>query len=533
VSRHKWVANLSALSFAASDGSVMMVLSVRNLSLAAALVSTSVGPAVSEAEQVAPTVVTIDAGTVRGIAADGIIRFKGIPYAAPPVGPLRWRAPQPMKTWQGIRAAEQFGPSCMQPRDLAASEDCLTLNIWRPAATLVAPLPVMVWIHGGALEVGGSTDISGDTLARQGVIVVSMNYRLGRLGFFAHPALLAETPDELHGNYGYMDQLSALQWIKRNISAFGGDPSAVTIFGESAGGGSVVVHLTSPLSRGLFQRAIMQSAAIPTSRAKVTPLTELTAAEQMAVEYARSIKVEGDGQTALNALRALPARKLVEGASRTGLAGAIRDGKLVVETPEAVLAAGGQAMVPVIIGANDRDLGIGVATSKQALFALFGPDADEAGKLYESKGDQTFDELKQQAFVDKTMFEPARHLADEMVRAGQPAWVYRFSYVPEAERGEVKGALHAREIAYAFGNPAAQVGGKATAADKAMGELVSAYWVSFGKSGDPNGERRPEWPQHKPGASKIIDFTNKGAIVGPDPLEARLDLWEKLWRSAP
>jgi para-nitrobenzyl esterase len=507
--------------------------STRNFCRAVAFALAFSGAPVSGAEVIAPTVVTFDSGAVSGITAESIISFKGIPYAAPPIGRLRWRAPQPAKPWQGVLAADQFGPSCMQPRNVAQSEDCLTLNIWRPAGVSVTPLPVMVWIHGGGLEIGTSTDIPGDALARQGVIVVSMNYRLGRLGFFAHPALLEEDPDELHGNYGYMDQISALRWIRRNISAFGGDSSAVTIFGESAGGGSVMVHLTSPLSRGLFQRAIMQSPAIPTSRARVTPLTELASAEVMAVDFARSLNVDGEGPTALEALRRLSASRLVEGTSGIGMARAIRDGKLVVDTPEAVLGSGNQSAVPVIIGANDRDLGIGIAASQEELFAIFGPRAVEARKLYELGSGPTFDELQQSVFVARTMFEPARHLAEEMFRAGHPAWVYRFSYVPEAERGEVKGALHASEISYAFGNPGAWLGSRVTAADKAMGKLMSGYWVSFGKTGDPNGGRRPAWPRYIPSGGEIIDFTNTGAVIAPDPLKAQLDLWKELWHSAP
>jgi len=349
-----------------------------------------------------PTLVKVDSGAVRGMASNDVISFRGIPYAEPPIGPFRWRPPQPTKAWQGVLAATRFGPSCMQPDDVPKSEDCLTLNVWRPAASSVEPLAVMVWIHGGALVHGGTSLYPGDALAKQGIIVVSMNYRLGRLGFFAHPALAAEAPGDLRGNYGYMDQRAALQWVQRNIAAFGGDPKAVTVFGESAGGGSVMVHLTSPLSRGLFQRAILQSPAIPTARAKVIPLTELADAEKLAVAYAASLGVRGEGPEALNALRGLPATQLVEeaparaviaklfaGRSVIGLGGAIRDGKLVVEAPESALAAGRQTMVPVVVGANDRDLGIGNARSKDVLFQTFGSSAAQARRLYDPHGDQT------------------------------------------------------------------------------------------------------------------------------------------------
>jgi para-nitrobenzyl esterase len=233
-------------------------------------------------------VVRTESGQVRGLEADGVVSFKGIPYAAPPVGKMRWRAPQPAQHWNGVRDATKFGPECMQTSDeVPKSEACLTLNVLRPAIS-ATQLPVMVWIYGGA-NVRGQTSLypQGDALAKLGVVFVSMNYRMGRLGFFAHPALLAEMPDEPHGNYGYMDQRSALQWVQRNISAFGGNPKAVTLFGWSSGGGSVVAHLTSPLSRGLFQRAIMLSPGFPAPRAKAGPLTELSAAENTALDYAR------------------------------------------------------------------------------------------------------------------------------------------------------------------------------------------------------------------------------------------------------
>ena len=467
--------------------------------------------------------------------------FKGIPYAAPPVGELRWRMPQPVKPWPGIFSAGKFGPACMQPDNVPKSEDCLTLNVWRPADA-AEPLPVMVWIYGGALVNGGASSDPADTLAAQGVVAVSMNYRLGRFRFFAHPALATEAPDDVRGNYGYMDQRAALQWVQRNIGAFGGDPKAVTIFGKLAGAGSVIIHLTSPLSRGLFHRAIMESPGVPTSRAKVNGLTELTEAEKLAVDYARSVGVTGKGIEALKVLRTLPADKLTERLTAAkeikalsadkfiiGFAGSMRDGKLAVEAPEAVLAEGRQAMVPVIIGANVRDLGLGTAANKDELFAVFGRNSGVARKLYDPRGDQALDELKQQVFADRGMLEPARHLADAMARAGQPTWLYRFSYVAESHRGRLKGATHAYEIPFVFNVPAALVGDKVTAADKAMGALVSAYWISFAKTGNPNGDGRQQWPRYDVATNKLINFTNAGVIVQPDPIKARLDLWQKVW----
>jgi para-nitrobenzyl esterase len=520
------------------------MLGTRGLKLTVVLAVVLAGTALAEPTSADPTLVKIDSGTVRGVAAGDVISFKAIPYAAPPVGNLRWRVPQPAKSWQGVLEANAFGRSCMQTDDLPKSEDCLTLNVWRPAAASDTPLPVMVWIYGGALAHGNTPQYPADALASEGVIVVSMNYRMGRLGFFAHPELAKEAPKEPAGNYGYLDQLAALKWVQRNIAAFGGDPNKVTIFGESAGGGSVMAHMISPMSRGLFRAAILESPGVPTARAEVISLTTLDDAKKRAIAYARSVGIADDGAEGLVALRALPAEKLVEGASAlevldamsseqpvVGVSGAILDGRFLTETPEAAFAAGHQAMVPVIVGANDRDLGIGTAETKDDLFALFGNFAAEARALYDPTGNEPLKELKQQVLANKTLVEPSRHLADEMVRAGQPTWWYRFSYVAESLRDDPKwkGALHGFEIPYVFDIPAAHVGDKVTNADKAMAALASAYWVSFGKTADPNGGARPEWPQHEPGQDSVINFTNTGVVVGPDPIKARLDLWQKVW----
>src|SRR5262249_34509722 len=388
---------------------------------------------VAQGQQPAPTLVQTEGGSVRGIVSGGVISWKGIPYAAPPVGDLRWRNPQPAPTWSGVKDTTQFGPACMQTDDVPKSEDCLTINVVPAAAAPAQPLPVMVWIHGGAMVHGGAPVYPLDAMATKGVVIVSMNFRLGRFGYFAHPALAAEAPTEVRGNYGFMDQLVVLQWVQRNIAAFGGDSNQVTIFGESAGGGSVLAHLVSPMSRGLFQRAILQSPGTPGPRAKVIPSSDLATAEKIAVDWSHSVGVTGEGASALKQLRALPVEKLLAGASGVdtiralaagttppGMAMSIIDGHFLPERPEAALAAGRQAMVPVIIGANDRDLPIGSANSKDDLFALCGPDADQARRLYDPLGNHTLDELKQQVFADRTFVEPVRHFANALARAGQP-----------------------------------------------------------------------------------------------------------------
>lgn len=492
-----------------------------------------------------PAPIKVEGGLLQGTAIGNTEAWLGVPFAAPPLGDLRWRVPQPVIPWEGTRDASAFGPACMQADDIPKSEDCLTLNIWRPANAGPDPLPVMFWIYGGALAHGNTAQYLGDRLAEQGVIVVSVNYRVGRLGFFAHPALKAEAPDDPTGNYGYLDQLAGLKWVVSNIAAFGGDPKRITVFGESAGGGSTIAHLISPMSRDLFQGAILQSPGLPTPRDNALPPSSLEVAQKAALDYASSVGAAGDGAEALAALRALPAASLVDDASAPavlaglssdtpviGVAGPIIDGEFLTKSPEQAFADGEQMRVPIIVGANNRDLGIANVTSKDEIFALFGDLADQAKAAYDPSGTETYEELKQQVLADMTLVEPSRHMAEEWVRAGLPVWWYRFSYVAEALRGDPvwAGTLHGFEIPYTMNLPEAVVKDAVTDTDKAMGALASGYWVSFAKTGNPNGDGRPDWPQHDPAVDRVITFTNGGtAVVGPDPLKTRLDLWREVW----
>jgi para-nitrobenzyl esterase len=262
----------------------------------------------------------------------------------------------------------------------------------------------MVWIYGGGLVTGAASIYPGSGLARQGIVVVTFDYRLGRLGFFAHPALARESPGDPRGNYGYLDQLAALKWVQHNIAAFGGDPENVTIAGESAGGGSALVLLTSPMARGLFARAILQSPGIPTARAEVLPMRSLGDAEKIARKYALARGIEATGRAALAALRALPADTLIAGTEDS-----IVDGRLVVETPEAALLAGKQAQVPVIVGANDYDLAVSSARSKDELFAIFGSFEARARAFYDPGGAAKLATLEQNISAHRALVEPSRH----------------------------------------------------------------------------------------------------------------------------
>ena len=487
-----------------------------------------------------PSQVKVDTGALAGTAEGGVLSFKGVPFAAPPVGALRWRAPQPAASWSGVRPATEYGHDCMQepfPSDAAPlgtkpAEDCLVMNVWRPAESVGRKLPVMVWIYGGGFVNGGSSPAvyDGSQFTRHGVVFVSFNYRVGRFGFFAHPELSKQNPDGgLLGNYGYMDQIAALKWVQRNISAFGGDPSNVTVFGESAGGGSVHMLLTSPLARGLFARAGIESGG---GRGGVLGSRSVHDIEPSGVALARANGIQDDGPAGLAALRALPAEKIVNGlnmatmgaAAGTYAGGPVVDGKIVVEDPDVAYRAGRNAKVPVLIGANSADIGFAFAKSMDELLKPFGAKAAKAKAAYDPSNSGDVRVVGAKVAMDRTMEEPARFTAAEFARQGLPSYEYRFSYVADSMRKEWPGAPHATEIPYVFDTVAAKYGKDLTPADEATAKAANAYWANFAKSGDPNGPGLPHWPRYAPGSDGIMDFTPGGPKGGPDPWKARLDV---------
>jgi para-nitrobenzyl esterase len=494
--------------------------------------------------------VKIESGELKGAISNGVVSFKGIPFAAPPLGDLRWRAPQPVKPWTGVRAATAFGPDCLQvpfPSDAAPlsaglNEDCLYVNVWAPVERGAKKLPVMVWIYGGGFVNGGTSPsiYDGTHFAERGVMLVSFNYRVGRFGFFAHPALSAETPKETHGNYGYMDQIAALKWVKRNIEAFGGDASNVTIFGESAGGGSVLTLLTSPLSQGLFHKAIVQSGGGrdylmgPRHLNKTSPQGP-PSAEEIGVNFAKSVGIDGTDAKALAALRAQPADKVVAGLNMatmgmaaTTYSGPMIDGEIVRESPQLALLSGRWAKVPVMTGANSADIGFPRAKTMDELFAQFGTDAEKANAAYNSEKIDNVFLVGWKIAADQMMVEPARFVARAVAASGVTAYEYRFSYVAEYQRAMFKGALHATEIPYIFKTAAAAHPGKITAKDEELSDKANAYWVNFAKTGDPSGAGLVKWPAYKADTDLIMDFTNDGPVAGADSWKARLDLTEAL-----
>ena len=502
------------------------------------------------AQPSAAQIVTVESGQLQGTVQDAVLSFKGIPFGAPPVGDLRWRPPQPAAKWRGVRNAGQYGADCMQlpfPSDAAPlgtppAEDCLYLNVWRPAAQSAGPLPVMIWIYGGGWVNGGSSPAvyDGSGFARQGVVLVSCNYRLGRFGYFAHPALTREGKSGLLGNYGDMDQIAALEWVQRNIKSFGGDPHNVTVFGESAGGASVHTLLASPLAVGLFQKAIIESGGGRSLFGGAPHLHEAAngkvSAEDSGLAFAARKGIAGTDAAALRQLRALSADSIVDGLNMASMmqagasySGPMIDGKLRLQDPQVAYLAGKQLRIPVVVGATDMDIGFGSSgKTKEDLFATFGANAAAARKAYDPDGSRTLPDLIGAIDRDRMMIEPARFVARMFSRAGQPVWEFRFSYVAESMRSQWSGAPHATDIPFVFDTVRAKYGPQLTAADQGIAQKIHSYWVQFAKTGDPNAAALPRWPKFSARTDTLMNFTAAGAVAGPDPWKARMDVTEAL-----
>ena len=492
-----------------------------------------------------PNQVKIDSGALKGITSGSVVAFKGIPFAAPSVGENRWRAPQPVTPWKGVRSAENYGSDCMQlpfPGDAAPlgnkpAEDCLYLNVWTPAGHHAGKLAVMVWIYGGGFVNGGTSPAvyDGSHFAEQGVVLVSFNYRVGRFGFFAHPALTKDNRDGLLGNYCFLDQIAALKWVRKNIAKFGGDPGNVTIFGESAGGGSVLTMMTSPMSRGLFQKAIIESGG---GRNLMGPMRHIhdsapnqPSGEEVGVKFAEKMGIKGDDAAALAALRALPAEKVVDGLNMASMgtptyAGPMIDGKIVVENTEDAMLAGHAMKIPVIAGANSADIGFSFAKNMDEVFAPFGANREKAEAVYNPEKSKDHRKVGTLVAMDRIMIEPARFVVRTETAAGQPAYEYRFSYVAESLRQKWPGAPHATEIPFVFDTVAARYGKDLKPADEATAKAALAYWVAFAKTGNPDGEGRPHWPKYDAAADELMNFTNNGPAAEHDAWKARLDVIE-------
>jgi para-nitrobenzyl esterase len=492
--------------------------------------------------------IRIETGLIEGVKDGAITTYKSIPFAAPPVGDLRWRAPQPAPPWNGVRRADKLGPICLQagvsvPGALGepVSEDCLTLNIWTPAKSDAQKLPVMVWIPGGGFtqESASIPLYWGDQLARRGVIVVTINYRVGLLGFLAHPELTSESAHHTSGNYGLLDQIAALAWVKRNIAVFGGDPDRVTLWGQSAGSMSVSLLIASPLAHGLFQRAIGESGAYfvpPAATGSNEKELFLKGAEEQGVRLASALGVKS-----LMALRKLEPERLLQGGNAAPMHPII-DGYVVPEEPYAAYAAGRQNDVPILIGSNS-DEGRPMIAGVDVKLATFAEDLSKA--FYDSPvvRDLAQDYLKSYPAVTDQEGRERRAGFERDLRFGWDMWTwarmqartgqakvfsYYFAHLPPYPQGSPFadwGAGHWAELDYVFDH-LSQKSWAWSEDDRALANLMATYWTNFAKNGDPNGDGLPAWPNVTTDDERVLHF-DKSATVGgvPDLSELqRLDL---------
>lgn len=455
--------------------------------------------------------VSIETGKVSGIpsAKDASITvYKGIPFAAPPVGKLRWKAPQPATSWDDVRVCDKFGSAAIQPGNRSGnkSEDCLYLNVWTPEQPTSEKLPVMVWIHGGGLRTGsGHKDgYDGTQFAKRGVVLVTINYRLGALGYFAHPELSDESPNGVSGNYGFLDQIAALKWVQKNIDSFGGDPSNVTIFGESAGGTSVYVLTASPLAKGLFHRAILQSPWLDpnifvplksiASEESEKPKSEPKSVERLG-QVAAELLVSGSDQ--VSQLREMSAEDIQSELKVRNIVSV--DGHFMPKYPELIFAEGSHNQVPTIAGTN-RDEGTMFAGGAQFKSIeqfeaeqrdRFAEHADEILELYRVTEPSKIRKSVVQMITDGWFVQPTRQYIRGVAGNGGKAWMYHFQRV--SPTWPMLGAAHAAEIGFVFNTLPKN---KMKGADAKIADAMISYWVQFAKSGDPNAADLHEWPAY-------------------------------------
>jgi para-nitrobenzyl esterase len=483
-------------------------------------------------------IVTVTGGQIRGAMPQrGGAVFKGIPYAQPPIGQLRWREPMPVKPWRGVHESTAFGAICAQAPTLVrnaaqiSSEDCLFLNVWTPEWPSKSRKPVMVWISGGGNFAGGSSgtrfEFDGEPLARHGVVVGTLNYRLAEFGFFSYPALTHESVHHASGNQGILDQIAALKWVRDNIGSFGGDASNVTIFGESAGALDVGVLMTSPLAKGLFKRVIGESGPVvlagdPSDLKTRNPLT-LRQAEERGEKFAAAWKLPAGATT--SELRAIAASDILAAepnylAAAPPNLGITVDGYVFPKSPAEVFAAGQEQRVALLLGNNAREESPSGSRPKDLTKAIqdaYGPLTKQALELY-TVTDPLYGTPDDQWATDSsfrcaTVAQLAWHAA-----AGNPAFEYEFARVPVGR--ETVGSTHASELSYVFGTldrgivtTGGPPPGEPTAVDKQISYAMQQYWTNFAKTGNPNGGDLPKWPKFDASTRSYIQFTDAGAVV--------------------
>jgi len=505
--------------------------------------------------------VRVEQGLLTGTngASASVRVYLGVPYAAPPVGDLRWKAPQSAAPWKGVRKATEFSNACWQtPYPPAAaiyqaklpplSEDCLYLNIWTPAKSPKDRLPVMFWIHGGGFTRGtaNTSAYNGEVLARKGVVVVTINYRLGIFGFFAHPGLSAESGHHVSGNYALLDQLAALAWVKKNIAAFGGDPGKVTIFGESAGSWAVNALMASPLAKDLFQRAIGESGG------SFEPMKSLDAAEKEGAKLGglltpdvvppksdpsqKSESAASAYADVLKELRAMSPANLLK-AGETEAVRPIVDGYVLPQDIATIFSQGKQNDVPLIVGYN-ADEGTTLAPQgvnmKMIVFTTgahqrYGAQADQFLKLYPAASDEEAVKSFYSAFRDQSFGWEMRTWARMSTRTGhQPAYLYYFSRRPPGSQSDRLRAFHASELPYVFGTFFWPFPWEDT--DKKLSDAITSYWVNFAKTGNPNGESLPQWPAYNATADQSLEFGDQ-IVVHANINKAGLDFFDSYYQS--
>jgi para-nitrobenzyl esterase len=473
-------------------------------------------------------VIHLHSGPISGKVEDGGRTYLGIPYAAPPVGSLRWKPPQEVASWTDVLKATEFRSSCPQPdknQDSKYSEDCLYLNVWSPAKRPDKNLPVMVWIHGGAFNFGGASlaEYNGKTLSRKGVVVVTLNYRLGPLGFLAHPLLSKESPNGVSGNYGLLDQIAALKWVQKNIAAFGGNPGLVTIFGQSAGSRSVSLHMISPLSAGLFHRAIAQSGGPIIGSEYLSPLFngDMANVSKMGQRLATRLGCD-KAEDVLAAMRAKSAEDIVNTAAcntsvfdDSGLFFApVFDGWVLPKDPQTAFSSGRQHDVPIIAGstlnegniylANEKDLS--ARKYRSFLKSRFGVNAPKALKMFPAHQAKDVAPAIDRILTVAANAQPARLVAQSMERMKSRAYLYQFTRQPDTTLARKLGAHHGVDLAYVFGNmPTTE---RYDDTDRILSGKIMDYWVNFAKTGNPNGPGLVDWPAYTSATDINLEFSD-------------------------
>ena len=476
------------------------------------------GTTTGRAPEAVPTgkaaVVKVAGGEIQGLLFNDVAVYRGVPYAAAPVGELRWRAPQPVPAWQGVRDASAFSKSCTAPPN--GAEDCLYLNVYKPAdAKPGANLPVMFWVHGGGFTGGSGAAYDGTPFVKKGVVYVSINYRMGRAGWFAHPAITRNAPKgEAVDNFGLMDQIAALKWVQANIAAFGGDKRNVTLFGESAGGVSSMYLVTVDAAHGLFQKMIAESSF------GLAPAFDPAQSEKLGADYFAKKGITGDSAATLAAMRKIPWADLQE-RTKVGETQPIIDGKLIQRDSGAAFAQGKEMKIPILLGGNSNEASLWATADPAARAAKLGglPAAfDPAG--------HDVKRMINNMVTDYFIGEQDREMARWHVKNGAAAYRYYFSYLPPNRRTpDSFGVQHGGEIGYVFGRAGADP------QDAAPAAAIQAYWVAFAKTGEPGKAGGPAWPRYDLAKEPVMEFGSDGPVVKDHLFEARYD-WVRDHRDA-